>query len=274
MRNLAIIFLSTLLFTSNVIAYEPKIVATYSGGNITDTQITEQFKPMLDMQPQSKDKKFFELDKNLQELLIKSYISQKLLAQEADKQGIKDQADFKEKLKSKLQLIESQMLQQELISNYLKTAVTDKMVEDEYKKFVDGLKGQKEIKTSHILVNTEEEAKELKKKLDKGTKFEALAKEFSKDEGSKANAGELGYVRKGQFVPEFESKAFSMKVGEISDPVKTQFGWHIIKIIDSRDIKLPTKEQLMEEIRAKLSNEAVESYVSKLYNQANVKLSI
>lgn len=274
MKNLAIIFLSATLLTSNVFADPAKIIATYSGGNVTSEQVMEQFKPMLEMQPQSKGKDFSALDKNMQELLVKSYISQKLIEKEAAKQGIKDKADFKEKLKNKLQLVESQLLQQELISSYLKTAVTDKMVDDEYNKLANSMKGQKEVKASHILVNTEEEAKEIKKKLNKGAKFETLAKEFSKDEGSKANAGELGYVMKGQLVPEFESKAFSMKMGEVSDPVKTQFGWHIIKIIDSRDVKVPSKKEATNEIRAKLSNEAVEGYVSKLYDQANVSLKV
>lgn len=274
MRNLAIIFLSTVMLSSASLADKPKIVASYSGKNVTDKQIMDQFGPMLNSQPQNQGKGFSELDPKLQAMLIKGYVSQDLVTQEAIKKGLKDTPEFKENLKNKLEAIESQLLQQELISNYLKTAVTDKMVDEKYTELENEVKGQKEVKTSHILVSTEEEANELKKKLNKGAKFEALAKEFSKDEGSKVKGGELGYARKGQFVPEFESKAFAMKVGEISEPVKSQFGWHIIKLIDSRDVQIPPKAEVKDEIKSRLSQEAIDTYVSKLYKDANVELKI
>ncbi|MDP4708431.1 MAG: peptidylprolyl isomerase [Rickettsiaceae bacterium] len=270
MRKLAIVFLSATLLTSSAIAAGSKVVGVYTGGDVTSDQVMEQFKPVLAMQPENKGKSFSELDKNIQELLVRGYINQKLFEKEADKLGIRNSAEFKEKLKA----AESQLLQQELIERHLKTAVTDAMVDAEYNKLIASLKGQKEVKASHILVDTEEKAKEIKKKLNKGTKFETLVKEFSKDEGSKANGGELGYVMKGQLVPEFESKAFSMKKDEISDPVKTQFGWHIIRVLDSRDVKIPSKEQAMNGIRGKLSRDAIEKYFTKLADQADVKLKL
>jgi peptidylprolyl isomerase/peptidyl-prolyl cis-trans isomerase C len=270
MRKLAIVFLSATLLTSSALAADSKVVATYTGGDVKSSQVMEQFQPVLAMQPENKGKSFSELDKNVQELLVRGYINQKLFEKEADKLGIRNSAEFKEKL----QVAESQLLQQELIERHLKTAVTDAMVDVEYGKLIESLKGQKEVKASHILVDTEEAAKEIKKKLNKGSKFKDLVKEFSKDEGSKANGGELGYVMKGQLVPEFESKAFSMKKDEISDPVKTQFGWHIIKVLDSRDVKTPSKEQAASSIRSKLSREAIEKYFTKLSDQADVKLKL
>lgn len=270
MKRLAIVFLSASLLTSTTFAAKGKVVGTYTGGEVTSDQVMEQFKPVLAMQPENKGKKFTELDKNIQELLVRGYINQKLFEKEAKRLGISDSKEFK----AKLQAAEAQLLQQELIERHLKTAVTDKMVDDEYKKLVKSLKGQKEVKASHILVDTEEKAKELKRQLNKGGKFKALVKEFSKDEGSKANGGELGYVMKGQLVPEFESKAFSMKKNEISDPVKTQFGWHIIKVLDSRDVKIPTKEQAQNNIKSKLSREAIEKYFTKLAEQAKVEVKL
>lgn len=270
MKKLEIVFLLATLLTYSALADERQVVATYNGEEVTSDQIMEQFKPVLAMQSENKDKKFSELDKNIQELLVKGYINQKLFEKEAEKLGISNSNEFKEKLKA----AESQLLQQELIERHLKTAVTDKMVEEEYKKLIARLKGQKEVKASHILVDTEEKAKEIKKKLSKGSKFEALVKEFSKDEGSKANSGELGYVMKGQLVPEFESKSFSMKKGEISDPVKTQFGWHIIRVLDSRDVKIPSKEQAINGLKGKLSRDAIEKYFTKLSDQANVELKL
>ena len=270
MKKLSIILLSATLLSTSALAGKDRVVGEYNSGKVTEQQVMEQFESALEMQPENKGKNFSELDKKVQELLVRSYINQKLFEKEADKLGIRKSKEFQEKLK----IVESQMLQQELIERHLKTAVTDKMVDDEYNKFTKSLKGQKEVKASHILVDTEEKAKEIKKKLNKGTKFEALVKEFSKDEGSKANNGELGYVVKGQLVPEFESKAFSMKKDEVSDPVKTQFGWHIIKVLDSRAVKTPTKEQAVAGIKGKLSREAMEKYFTKLADSANVKVNL
>jgi peptidylprolyl isomerase/peptidyl-prolyl cis-trans isomerase C len=148
------------------------------------------------------------------------------------------------------------------------------MVDDEYKALVDSLKGQEEVKTSHILVDTEEQAKEIKKKLNKGSNFADLVKEFSKDEGSKANGGEIGYVLKGQLVPEYEGKAFTLKKNEVSDPVKTQFGWHLIKMLDKRAVQIPTKEQAEQSIRNKLSKEIVEKYFTDLAEKAKIELKL
>ena len=275
MKKVAIALLSVTLISSSACAENKEaenknIVATYSEGEVTSEQVMEQFKPMLDMQPENKDKKFSELDKNVQEMLVKGFINQKLFEKEAEKLGIRSSEDFKKKIKA----AESQLLQQELIERQLKTAVTDKLIDEEYNKLAKELKGQKEIRVAHILVDTEEKAKEIKKKLNKGSKFEDLVKEFSKDEGSKANGGELGYVMKGQLVPEFENKAFSMKQDEISDPVKTQFGWHIIKALDSRDVKIPPKEQALNGIKGKLSRDTIEKYITELSAKAKIELKL
>ena len=270
MKKLAAVLLSATILSTSALAGKDTIVGTYNDSKVTEQEVMDQFRPMFEMQPENKGKEFLQLDPKLQELLVRGYINQKLFEKEADKLGIRNSKEFKEKLK----MAESQLVQQELIESYLKNNVTDKMVNDEYNNLVKTLKGQKEVKASHILVDTEEKAKEIKKKLNKGAKFETLVKEFSKDEGSKANDGELGYVLKGQLVPEFESKAFSMKKDEVSDPVKTQFGWHIIKVLDSRAVEVPTKEQAESGIRNKLSREAIEKYFTQLANKANVKVNL
>jgi peptidylprolyl isomerase/peptidyl-prolyl cis-trans isomerase C len=274
MKKIAIALLSATLVSNSACAENKSenknVVASYSEGDVTSEQVMDQFKPILDTQPENKDKKFSELDKNVQEMLVKGFINQKLFEKEAEKLGIRDSEDFKKKVKA----TEAQLLQQELIERKLKTAVTDKLIDAEYNKLAKELKGQKEVKIAHILVDTEEKAKQLKEKLNKGSKFEDLVKEFSKDEGSKATGGELGYVMKGQLVPEFENKAFSMKNNEISDPVKTQFGWHIIKVLDSRDVTIPPKKQALNGIKGKLSRDAIEKYITELADKAKIELKL
>lgn len=271
MKKLAIIFLSASILSSAAFAIDDNVVATYKGGDVKESQVMQQFKPALDMAPANKDKKFSELDGNLQEALVKGYINFKLLEQEAKNQGIENLPEFQEKLnKAKAQLV-----QQELLERFVKNTVTDKMIDAEYDNLVARLKGKKEIKVSHILVANEAEAKTIKVELNKNPKkFEAIAKKSSQDTGSKASGGEIGYVIEGQLVPEFEQKAFSMKVNEISDPVKTQFGWHIIKVSDTRDVKVPAKDEAKAGLNDKLSTEAIQKYFADLAAKADIKLNL
>lgn len=245
-----------------------KIVATYIDGNVTVSDLVQELKPLIDIQPESKGKSFLQLDKNFQENLIKTYINIKLFEKEADKAQIRDSEEFKKRIKE----IEKKLVREEFYKLLTKDKITNKMIDDEYKAITSELKGMEEVKTSHILVETEERAKEIKNKINKGSNFASLAKEFSKDENSKSNSGEIPYILKGQLNPEYERKAFSLKKNEVSDPVKTEFGWHLIKMIDKRAAKIPSKEQLEESIKRKLSEEIIHKYMMDLRSKAQIQL--
>lgn len=265
MKKTATLLLSaSILFSSY--AYGDNVLATYKGGNITESQVMAQFKDALASQPQFKDKEYSDLDTQMREALLNGYINSKLLEDEAKNSNIENSKSFKTKIEN----IKKQLLQQELLESYIKKNITDKMIDDEYKKLSEALKGKNEVKVSHILVDNEAKAKEAKKKLNKGSKFADIAKEYSKDPSSKANGGTLGYIMEGQLVPEFEKKAFSMKPSEISDPVKTQFGWHIIKLEDKRKAKVPSKDEAKDSIKNKLSQDVVAKYFDELRKKANV----
>lgn len=249
---------------------EDKILATYKNGEVKESQVMEQFKPILEMQPAYKGKNFDALDANLQEAIVRGFVNIKLLEQEAINLKIESSKEVQDKLNQ----VKAQLVQQEVIDRHIKSVITDNMVDDEYKKLTENLKGKEEIKVSHILLETKEKAEEVRKKLNKGSKFNALAKEFSKDDESKARGGELGYILQGQLVPEFENKAFAMKVNEVSEPVKTNFGWHIIKLLDKRPAQIPSKKDAKQSIMSKLAKEAVERYFIDLSNKFEVKISI
>jgi peptidyl-prolyl cis-trans isomerase C len=128
-----------------------------------------------------------------------------------------------------------------------------------------------EVRARHILVPTEDEAKAVLAEIKKGTDFAELAKQKSKDPGAAAEGGDLGYFGKAQMVPEFAEAAFKMKKGDVSDPVKTQFGWHIIKVEDKRTKPAPTFENVKEQIETFVARRAQAEYIAKLRSAAKVE---
>jgi peptidyl-prolyl cis-trans isomerase C len=132
----------------------------------------------------------------------------------------------------------------------LKNTVSDADAKKFYDQQVGGAKAQEEVRARHILVDSEDLAKELHARLGKGEDFVALAKQHSKDPGSKEEGGDLGYFGKGQMVPVFEETAFAMKAGQVSAPVKSQFGWHILKLEDRRARGAPPFDSIKERLVA------------------------
>lgn len=141
--------------------------------------------------------------------------------------------------------------------------VTDKEIKDYFEKHKDELV---QVDASHILVEDEKTAKEVKEKLDNGEDFAKLAKEYSTDTSNAENGGELGYFTKASMVKEFSDAAFKLKKGEISDPVKTSYGYHIIKVNDRKD----SPEDLKEDITKTLNEQKYSDYLKKLYDEAEV----
>ena len=176
---------------------------------------------------------------------LSSIIDIKLLAADADKEGLKDDADFKQRLA----FLTDRELHNAYFKKHVVDAVTPEEVKARYDKEVAALTPEDEIRARHILVKTEEEAKAVIAELDAGKDFVEIAKAKSTDP-NKSEGGDLGYFGKGRMVPEFEAAAFALEKGAYSkEPVKTQFGFHVIKIEDKRKQEPPALDQVEAQVR-------------------------
>ena len=140
-----------------------------------------------------------------------------------------------------------------------------------YDEAVKSMGNEQEVRARHILVPSEDEAKAILAEVKKGTDFAELAKQKSKDPGAAAEGGDLGYFGKAQMVPEFAEVAFKLNKGEVSDPVKTQFGWHIIKVEDKRNKPVPSFENVKDQIETFVARRAQADYIAKLRLAAKVE---
>ena len=158
------------------------------------------------------------------------------------------------------------------IDAILATAVTDEKLQAEYDAAYGNVEAGQEYNAAHILVETEEKAKELVAEARGGADFAELAKEHSTGP-SGPNGGSLGWFGAGMMVPPFEAATFALEVGSISDPVQTQFGWHVIKLNETRAIEAPSLEEVRGELEATVQQKAVEAQVLAMTAAANVDRS-
>jgi peptidyl-prolyl cis-trans isomerase C len=157
-----------------------------------------------------------------------------------------------------------------LLADAGKAAATDSAEKDVYDDAIKKGGEEQEVHARHILVETEDQAKDVEAELKKGADFAELAKKKSKDPGA-ADGGDLGFFTKDQMVPEFSAVAFALEPGKISDPVKSQFGWHIIKVEEKRARKAPDFEQVKAQIETYVTRKAQADYVAKLREAAKVE---
>lgn len=150
------------------------------------------------------------------------------------------------------------------------TAITDDAVKAAYDAEYAKAEPGREFHAAHILVPTEDEAKAIKAALDKGEDFAALASEKTQDPSGKGNGGDLGWFGPGMMVEPFEQAVMTLQPGQVSAPVQTQFGWHVIKLNEVRNAAVPTLDEVRPEIEGKLQQEAVEKKIAELTGAAKV----
>ncbi|WP_237481924.1 peptidylprolyl isomerase [Lichenibacterium dinghuense] len=235
-----------------------KVLATVNGSDITEDDVriaTADLGPALPQQLQGPQREAYVLD---------YLIDLKLAAGQAAQEKLGDNPEFAKKMA----YYHDKVLMEDLLGNIAKTAVTP---EAEKKVYDDAAKAQPpetEIHARHILVPTEAEAKAALERVKKGEDFAKVADEVSKDPGSQG--GDLGWFTKDKMVPEFAAAAFKLEPGQVSDPVKSEFGWHVIKVEGKREKAFPPFDQVKDQVARYVAQKAQSDDISKLREQAKI----
>ena len=240
----------------------PEAVAKVNGKLITERDVAiaeRELGPMLD-------------SANLRDpaqrrrIIVAFLVDNQLMAEAGEKENMSDGADFAQRM--------AYWKRRALRETYFDQAVRSKITDAEAKSFYDEqakqAPGGPQIRARHILVKTEEKAKELFEMIAHDGDFAELAKKHSTGPSGK-NGGDLGFFGEGQMVPEFSKAAFALKVGEVSLPVKTKFGWHVIKVEDRRENNFPPYEDLKERIVNHLAQQKAQAVTVELRKSATVE---
>ena len=235
------------------------VLAKVNGAEIRQSDLTlaeEELGPSLaQMDPSTK-----------RENVLAFLIDMKIVAKAAEDKKVENNDDFKKRLA----FTRNRLLMDSLLATEGKAATTDEAMKKVYEDASKQITGEQEVRARHILVESEDDAKAIAAEVKKGADFAELAKKKSKDPGA-ADGGDLGFFTKDQMVPEFSAVAFTLEPGKISDPVKSQFGWHIIKVEEKRNRQAPAFEQVKAQIETYVTRKAQADYVAKLREAAKVE---
>jgi peptidyl-prolyl cis-trans isomerase C len=200
--------------------------------------------------------------------LLDRIVDSKLVVQEGKKNKVTDDPAFKKRMA----FVEDQVLQDFWIQREVARKVTAEKLQQRYEERLKSMPSEEEVHARHILVSTEDEAKAIIAELKKGAAFDKLAKEKSTDKASGAEGGDLGWFKKSDMVKEFADAAFALKKDELTEtPVKTQFGYHVIKVEDRRKAPPPAFEELADQLREEMAREAVTAQLDQLRSGAKIE---
>jgi peptidyl-prolyl cis-trans isomerase C len=201
--------------------------------------------------------------------LLQQVIALQLVTQSARKEKLNDNPV----VKRMVALAEEQILQDAYFDSVMRTEITEAKLKQRYDESIKAEPPHEEVHARHIVVATEDEAKQIIEQLKKGADFATLAAAKTTDPSGKSSGGDLGYFSQADMVPEFSKMAFSLKPGEISPvPVHTQFGWHVIQVEDKRQSKPPTYEEVAPKLAREMAQELYAEKVKELAKEAKIEV--
>ncbi len=206
-------------------------------------------------------------DSQKRQYVLDYLLDLKLVARSAEKEKLADSPDFARQLAFQ----RDKLLMERYLAKAGEAGADEAAMKKLYDETLSKVKPEQEVRARHILVETEDQAKAALERLGKGEEFAKLAAELSKDPGSGAEGGDLGYFTQDRMVKEFADQAFKMKVGEVSPVVKSQFGFHIIKVEDVRARTIPPFEQVKDQLKRYLVQKSQQDVVVKLREAAKVE---
>jgi peptidyl-prolyl cis-trans isomerase C len=233
--------------------------ATVNGQPITDQDLAIAEDDLAGSLPQM-------TPEQKREYLTSFAIDLRLVAEAAEKQKLVDEAE----IQKRLDYFRKKILMERYLTEAAKAAVTDEAMKKLYEDTVKSIPQEDEVHARHILVESEDEAKKAYERVKGGEDFGKVAKELSKDPGS-SDGGDLGWFTKDRMVKEFADAAFALKPGELSQPVKSQFGWHVIKLEERRQKAVPTFDQVKPQIANFLTRKSQQDLILKLRSEAKIE---
>ena len=217
--------------------------------------------------PEGSAPAFDKTDDKVKQNVLRGVIGEYLLY----KKAVESNIEQKPEVQQKLALLKKKLVVEAFLQEKAASEVTPAAVKAEYDKQKEATKDETEVRASHILVKDKETADKLLKEIKSGKSFEEVAKANSTDKSSAISGGDLGYFTKDKMVKEFADAAYALKVGEVSEPVKSDFGWHIIKVTDSRKKAMQPFIEARPAIEQKLRGVALGNYINSLVDKANVE---
>ena len=202
-----------------------------------------------------------------QRVLLEFLIENQLFADAAEGEQLGTGPAFNERL----QYWRRRALRDAYFDKSVRNSIKDVDVRQYYAGQVNTMKPEEEVRARHILVESRERAREVFEKIAHGSDFAQMAKEYSKDPGSKDQGGELGFFGRGQMVPQFEEAAFKLKQGEVSQPFESQFGWHIVRVDDRRQRPVPPFEAVKDRVVSHMIHRKAQQIASDLRDKAQIE---
>jgi len=280
---IAISIVIILLFASVLLAIgvgyqkSDKVIATVNGEKIYKSELEEKLSQMIQSQEseqrQKPDQKI--AIETLSPKIIETLAQNIYLQREVDKIARKSKIAKDKIIQKQIEDYKNSTIRQAYLEDLVSSSSNEKAIKDKYSEIASEISGKKEMHIRHILVATETEAQDINKKLkSKKLSFEQLAKQYSLDTVNSAQGGDLGYVIPDKLDEDFAKAVYDLKKNQISDPIKTKFGWHIVRLDDIRNVELPTFEVAKFNIEDKLKQEVIEQLFSKIVKNAKIKILI
>lgn len=259
-----------LKFSNNdnkVSASKENVVAVVDGFKVYEGDISARLKTLS---PDGKEVKAEDVPQGV----LRAMVLEVFVNNEIDKDSKKLKYQKNAEIEKIVENFKRNIIREKYLNDTIFSKITDKEVENEYAKIVESVKGKEERKIKHILVADEDEIERIRRNVLRSGNFEKVAKEKSIDKTSAENGGDIGYVLRSELVPEFADVAFILKAGAISKPLKTQYGWHIIKVEDIRPAQFLPFDEVKDRIKQKLQQEAIQKYLTSLTSKVNVDFKI